>query len=380
MIVARHLFETSGTARVLTGLVETWVGIKHVDFFLAVPAKIPGEPAVLKHWKKRLIRVPGDLSKPGVWLEHMERECLALFPDRKVLVFYPNLQLPPKPSLPFVSLLHDVLSLHSPDYQLNPWKYFAYKREIRQHLQARAVATVSNYSKEDLIRNFPAFAGKVQVIWNGVSKSFVPEKSKNQKNSWRQKFGDRKYVLYVGDLRRRKNVYRLAEAFTRLPEKLTRDHVFAFTGEGPVRDKIKKLFLRTHLIHSLRDLGKVSEKELPGLYRGASLFVFPSLFEGFGLPILEAQASGIPVVCGQNSSLPEITGNAAIFCNEKKADSIKEAMQSVLENKDLRKKLISGGIANARRFSWSRSAMQYAELFQREWKNLAAISKSGQSR
>lgn len=123
-------------------------------------------------------------------------------------------------------------------------------------------------------------------------------------------------------------------------------------------------------MHSLKDLGRVSEKDLPELYRGASLFAFPSLFEGFGLPVLEAQASGVPVVCGRNSSLPEVTGEKAVFFDERKFDSIRDAMRTVLENEALQKKLSRQGVVNARRFSWKRSASQYAELFRKTWNEL----------
>lgn len=370
VVAARHLFETSGTARVLAGLVDEWAEIKDIDFFLAVPGEISKASPILKKWKARLISVRGEGSEPESWLEAMERQCQKQFPDGNVLIFYPNIQLPKKPLLPFVSLLHDVLSLHSPDYQWNPWKYFSYKKEIRQHLQARAVATVSHYSKEDLIRNFPGFKNRVEVIWNGVSKEFAPQRARSGDSLWRKKLGDKRYVLYVGDLRRRKNVFRLAEAFTRLPRGLSDRYAFVFTGDGSVREKIKKLFLKKHLMHSLKDLGRVSEKDLPELYRGASLFAFPSLFEGFGLPVLEAQASGVPVVCGRNSSLPEVTGEKAVFFDERKFDSIRDAMRTVLENEALQKKLSRQGVVNARRFSWKRSASQYAELFRKTWNEL----------
>lgn len=372
MVAARHLFETSGTARVLAGLVGEWAVSKNTDFFLAVPERFSEKSTVLKKWKKRLIRVRGETSKPIAWLQAMEKASLEKFPDGKLLVFYPNLQLPKNPALPFVSLLHDVLSLHSPDYQFNPWKYFSYKREIREHLKARAVATVSHYSREDLIRNFPGFRGKVEVIWNGVSEAFTSNGAKNRNHFLHQKFGGKKYVLYVGDLRRRKNVYRLAEAFVRLPRHLVEEYVLAFTGEGPLREKIKRLFGRKGLLHSsLKDLGRVDEKELPELYRGASLFAFPSLFEGFGLPVLEAQASGVPVACGRNSSLPEVTGKAAVFFDEKKSESIRDAMGKILENEALAKKLRRAGPVNARRFSWSRSAARYEKLFAKVWKKMA---------
>jgi glycosyltransferase involved in cell wall biosynthesis len=263
-------------------------------------------------------------------------------------------------------LIHDVLPLHQIDYLLNPFLRFQFLTQLRKHRSAKKIVTVSHFSKQDILRCLKVPEKKIEVIYNGVSPLFAQKKiiSKSTISN---------YILYVGDLRKRKNVLTLAKAYLALPIQLQNKYPFVFTGEGEQKKKIIQLFKQKKTLAFLHSIGKVSEEELPKWYQNAELFVFPSLFEGFGLPIVEAQKSGIPVICGKNSSLPEIAGKGALITDVRNPKSLTEAMYKILTDENFKKKLTDLGTANAERFSWEQTASQYvkvfADIFNNDFKN-----------
>ena len=172
------------------------------------------------------------------------------------------------------------------------------------------------------------------------------------------------YILYVGSVAARKNVPRLLEAYARLRDWSERWKLVIVGAHkwksSPIVDAAQRLGLEPHL-HFTEYVG---EDHLPALYSGADLFAFPSLYEGFGLPILEAMACGTPVVTSNTSSLPEVAGDAAIIVDPNDVDAIAGAMRRVLEDPDLAQALQERGVARAAQFSWERTAQATVAVYE----------------
>jgi len=176
---------------------------------------------------------------------------------------------------------------------------------------------------------------------------------------------ERPYILYVGSLEKRKNLPRLLEAYAYLRETLPGWKLVIVGGRkwksDPIYKAVQRLGLEPHVIFT----GFVAEEDLPALYNGADLFVFPSLYEGFGLPVLEAMACGTPVVTSNTSSLPEVAGEAALLVAPTDVKAIAAAMQRVLSEPDLAAELRRRGLERASQFSWERTARETLAVYER---------------
>jgi glycosyltransferase involved in cell wall biosynthesis len=183
-------------------------------------------------------------------------------------------------------------------------------------------------------------------------------------NSIKQKYHlpDR-FILFVGTLEPRKNIIRLLEAYARIKDKLPHKLVIAGTKGWlyqPIFEAVKRLSLRNNVIF----LGYVDDGNLPALYNLADLFVYPSIYEGFGLPVLEAMACGIPVITSNVSSLPEVAGDAAVLVDPYNVKELAGAMKHVLTNASLRKQVINKGFQQAKNFSWKKCARETLKVYE----------------
>lgn len=180
------------------------------------------------------------------------------------------------------------------------------------------------------------------------------------------------YALYVGTLQPRKNLARLIQAYHRLNQRqpLTWDLVLAGAG-GWESDALRRLVADLHLADRVHFLGYIPDEALSALYYGARFFCFPSLFEGFGLPVLEAQLHGVPVMTANNSALPEIAGDAALLVDPTDVDAIADAMLQLSQDEALRQRLIAAGYENVKRFSWEKAARETLAV-------LVKVAHSGQ--
>jgi len=171
-------------------------------------------------------------------------------------------------------------------------------------------------------------------------------------------------ILNVGTLEPRKNVVTLMKAFRKLMEKGFDGYKLVIAGDkGWLYEEIFKEVDRSDLKHEILFLGVVRDADLPMLYNCADMFVYPSLYEGFGLPPLEAMACGIPVIISNTSSLPEVIGNAGIMVDPGDVNSLSEAMYNVLEDKELRSQMSKNGLKRAKLFSWEKAAKEILEIY-----------------
>jgi glycosyltransferase involved in cell wall biosynthesis len=216
--------------------------------------------------------------------------------------------------------------------------------------RATAITAISQATADDLIARFPAARDKTAVTLLAVDERYGRAEPPEQPPA-------KPYVLAVGTLEPRKNLPRLIEAFARLPQDLRDSHELVLVGGAGWETDATFASIERHA-HFVRRLGHVPDADLPGLYAGAALFAYPSLYEGFGLPVLEAMAAGAPVLTSNLSSLPEVAGDAALYCDPRDVESIRLGLERGLREEALTAQLVQRGRERAAEFSWDRYATE----------------------
>jgi glycosyltransferase involved in cell wall biosynthesis len=255
-----------------------------------------------------------------------------------------------------------VVTIHGLEYEFCPEAYSLLDRwymRLSIRFSCRAASTViavSENTKRDLERLYRLSSNKIVVIPEGYEQdSKFNLKIKNTKSQ--------PYLLFIGRVEERKNVRRIVEAFGILKEKYRIPHRLVLVGRpGYGYENIQYRISNTKYRDSVIELGYVGEEEKWELLRGADVFVFPSLYEGFGIPVLEAQSVGAPVVTANVSSLPEVGGDGAVFVDPFRAESIAEGIWKVLSEAEFRDGIIGKAQKNVRKFSWERCSEEIGSL------------------
>ena len=263
--------------------------------------------------------------------------------------------------------IHDCIHLVFPQYLRNRMAH-VYARAMFWTAVHRAsrILTVSEASKKDILRFFTVAEEKISVIPNAIDERFYAEPPEEEIARVRERYQlhDR-FLMYAGNVKPHKNLERLIDAFVLVRQDGFDDLKLLITGSEISRYATLRRAVHRHNLHKhVRFLGYQSENTLAALYRLADVFVFPSLYEGFGLPPLEAMASGTPVVVSNVSSLPEVVGEAGILVNPYDARSIADGIQRVLADPTLRDELTARGLVRARSFSWQASVAQIRQIYQ----------------
>lgn len=260
--------------------------------------------------------------------------------------------------------VHDLAVIEQPDcYGRTARLYYGslYPAAARN---ARAIIAVSEFTKQAIVRLFDVLPERVHVVHHGVSDVFRP-RSNDETTAVLERLGiDRPYFLAVGAVSPRKNFTRLLAAWSQLRD-LTETHSLVIVGRTDLlfsgNGRIPTASVRTkHLV-------SVSDPDLATLYSGAVAFVYPSIYEGFGLPLLEAMACGAPVITSNTTAIPEVVGNAAMLVDPYDVDSIATTMRRVAIDPALRDELHNRGLIRSRLFSWDKAAEQ-------TWSVLAAAA------
>jgi len=239
-----------------------------------------------------------------------------------------------------------------------------YKRQPRTLKTADKIITVSNSTKNDLMNHFNIPKEKIRVIFEAADEKF---KSLNNKETKEVKYKyhlNFPFILYVGGLAVHKNIPALIKAFYKVKKKGIQ-HKLVITGTK--RWKYKEIFETIDKLDLQNDVvftGYVSDEDLPALYNAADLFVYPSIYEGFGLPPLEAMACGTPVITSNTSSLPEVVGDAGIMVDPYDVNGLADAMHEVLANEGLRANMIKNGLERAKMFSWEKCARETLKVYE----------------
>jgi len=295
------------------------------------------------------LRIPLALRREGVTLFHA-----------------PHYVLPPLVRCRSVVTIHDCIHLMFPQYLPNRMA-LAYARTSISLAARRAtrVMTVSESSKRDILRFVDVEPARIDVIYNAYDERFGVEPGEDDVVRVRERYQlHDEFVLYAGNVKPHKNLERLIDAFS-LVRKRGLDHLkLVLIGDEISRYAALRRAVHQHQLHKyVRFLGYLPQETLAVMYRLAGVFVFPSLYEGFGLPPLEAMASGTPVVTSNVSSLPEVAADAAVLVDPYDPGAIADGIQRVLTNEDLRADLRRRGLARARQFSWEQSVRRVREIY-----------------
>jgi glycosyltransferase involved in cell wall biosynthesis len=278
-----------------------------------------------------------------------------LIKHRINLVHSPGYVMPLKSPCPSIVSILDIV------YEY-PGAYSFLKKQILKILvgasarRADHILTISESSRKQILSRFNIQPEKVTVT---LLAHKLREKGNEQ--NWTElnsKFGIfSEYLLTFSSLSPSKNIPMLLKAFAQLLEKLNKKIKLVLVGHEPGRgESLKKIANELGLQDSVIFTGYLSDKDLSLLLSHAMIFVFPSLYEGFGLPVLEAMSNGIPTICSNVASLPEVAGDAALFFNPGSLDEITKVLQSLIADPDLRDELIAKGYKNVQRFSWTKTA------------------------
>lgn len=290
-----------------------------------------------------------------------------LLEKKNVSVFHgPAFMVPLiKRNMGTVVTIHDIVSFIMPD--TIPMKYAFYMRNLIKLVSRRAdrIISVSESTKKDLITWLGTPEEKITVVHQAVSEMFHPAINGDGGAEIRRRFGIRgRYMLFVGNLEPRKNLIRLMEAFAIARERLGGPIQLVICGKkGWLCSGILKTYERIRRGDDILITNYVNEKDLLGLYQNAEMFVFPTRYEGFGLPALEAMACGAPVITSNVSSLPEITGGAAILINPSEVNEISDAMIKLACSESLRNELREKGYKQAKLFSWTKTARETLDVY-----------------
>ncbi len=363
----------------------------------AIGAKQGGNETYIRNLIRSLAEVDGSnrytlyLAEPeaaAVWQEEFAKEyrnfSIVLLPKptpivrvplylayelrrRPVDVLHVQYTAPPFCPAPVVATIHDLAFEHLPETFTRRGS-FQLKLTVRRTAQRAArIATVSEYSRQDLLKTYNLAPEKVVVTYNGIEPHFKAEPASPEEGpEIRRRFGiDRDFILAVGSLQPRKNLVRLIRAYAQMrKENENFRHQLVIVGRklwlsDEIFDEVKRQPWASDVILT----GYVSDEDLPALYRTASVFVYPSIFEGFGLPPIEAMACGTPVVTSNNSCLPEVTGDAAVLIDALDERQIAQGIHQILRDEALRARLIEKGLARAARYRWLDAAEKTLQLY-----------------
>ena len=301
-------------------------------------------------------RLPALRPLPTFWplLHPLEPVLLAgvLYTLRPLVYFSPGFNPPVRSPRPFVFTIHDLIHLHVPA-EASRAKQAYYRLVVRPAAhRAYRVLTVSQYTHHEIVEWTGLPAERVVVVGNGVGAAFTPVGVRHTPGY--------PYLLYVGNRKPHKNLTRLLQGFAH--SGLRRDLCLVLTGlpEATLSQQVMALQLQDRVVYA----GHLTELELAAYYRGAVAVVCPSLYEGFGLPPLEAMACGTPVVTSNRTALPEVVGEAAMLVDPYDVEALAWGIRRVVDDQGLRQALAHKGLARAQRFTWEQTAARVWQVLQ----------------
>ncbi|TAK25763.1 MAG: glycosyltransferase family 1 protein [Chloroflexota bacterium] len=293
-----------------------------------------------------------------LWFE--QRGAPAALDDQVDLIHYPYFAAPFSSRQPVIVTIHDLIPLVLREYRASASvRAYMWLQSVTVR-RARLILADSHASRDDIVARLRIPEQRVRVVHLGVDEVYRP-RSREEIAVAREHLGlPERFILYAGGLDVRKNVERLILAYARVRAANRIVEPLAITGDPdrrgalyrPLRPLVERLGLRDHV----RFLGIVPEELMPALIGAATLYVYPSRYEGFGLPVLEAMASGVPVACSNAGSLPEVSGDAAIVFSPDDEDALAAALARGLGDDPLRHDLIERGLRQSAQFSWERTA------------------------
>ncbi|TVR68254.1 MAG: glycosyltransferase family 1 protein [Marinilabiliales bacterium] len=273
------------------------------------------------------------------------------------LLISPDGYIPLSTAIPSVAVIHDINFMHRPDF--HPWLTRAYYRRYFPRFAERAerIATVSEYSRNDIIKTFGVSPGKVDVVYNGASEDFVPLNGEDKGLVKRDIAGGSDYFLFVGSFHRRKNVSGMLRAYDKFRCNTGTDIKLVLAGERMYDyPEMEKTISGMKFADDLVFTGYLDQLELRRVYGAAVALVYIPFFEGFGIPLLEAMSCDTPVIASNRTSVPEVVGNAAHIVDPDDPVGVAEAMARLAKDPEYRKVLVERGRERRNFFSWDQTS------------------------
>lgn len=305
-------------------------------------------PVASENWKYCIVKPKKFWTQLGLPIK------LYISLPRPDVFFTPSHYAPRFSPIPTVISIMDLSYIHFPQlfrkkdlYQLKHWTSYSIKN-------AKKILTISKSSKDDIIKEYKVEEDRIVVTYPGVKNAPSMRYQVLSMDKFEKKYGVHgKYVLFVGTLQPRKNISRLIEAFSMLKEDL---NLVIVGKRGWLYEEILMAPQKFKVEEKVKFLDFVSDEDLPYLYKNALCFILPSLYEGFGLPVLEAMKYGCPVIVSNISSLPEAGGDATLYVDPLDTLDIKKNLELIINNEELRNKLIQKGYKQVEKFSWEKTA------------------------
>ena len=305
----------------------------------------------------RYLRVPPRQVYTNL-LRHGARVPFDLLAGRADVFVFPNFVRYPLRRGRSIVVVYDLSFLRYPQFFAERARTYLTRLVPRSVAEASRVVTISESSKRDLVGELGVAPERIVVAEPGVDASRFRPLAVEEVEPVRARYRlPARYVLFVGTIEPRKDVPTLLDAFSRLPEDVRREWPLVLAGgRGWLADETVRAIERMQAAGELTWVGYVAHEDLPALYAGASLFVFPSLYEGWGLPVVEAMACGTATITTTSSSLPEAAGDAAILVEPGEGGGLAREIERVLRDEALRAGMVERGLTHAARFPWRRPA------------------------
>jgi glycosyltransferase involved in cell wall biosynthesis len=319
-------------------------------------------------------------ESPGYSLAELTRFAWRLLRDRLDLFHATHYVLPPLFRIRAVVTIHDIIHVLYPQFLPSRAAHFYARAMIRRALErADRIITVSYNSKRDLIDYFGVPAGRIEVIYNGVSPLFHPGVPEEEKRRVAEKLRiPSPYLFFLGGEKPHKNLQNVLKAFGEARRRRSLAHALVLGGPMPRnRARMEALIDALDLREVVMETGIVQEEDLPGLYSGADAFLYPTLYEGFGLPVIEAMACGTPVLTSSTSALQEIAGGFAYLVDPMDVNAIAGGIILLTTDQRVREDFGELGKKRALDFSWDKAAEKTLEVYAAALRGATAARKPG---
>lgn len=354
------------TRELISALIELDSESSYALFSAKQPARLPIPEPVVKAANVSYHEAPlGEKWLYRIWYRLNLPVPVQWFTGEIDLFHSPDFVLPPvRGDIPTLLTVHDLSFMHFPDTFTPALVAYLNKVVPRSVQRASHVLADSEATKSDLIAHYRVPPEKVTVLYSGVSNLFVSVGDEWRLRAVRDKYGigERPYVFSVSTLQPRKNYQMLIRAFRAVAAQRPHNLVIA-GGKGWLYEQIVAEIARQGLEGRVLLIGFVDDADLAALYSGASLFAYPSIYEGFGLPLLEAMACGVPVLNSNASCLPEVAGDATVQLPPDELRAWSETMLALLDDATKRASMVAAGFLQARQFPWARAAQQLSSLY-----------------
>ncbi len=265
-----------------------------------------------------------------------------------------------------ITTVHDLIGMIYPG-NLAPVSRLYWQRWLPARVKnSRLIIAVSEHTKKDVVRLLGVSPDRVRVTYLAANKSFRYISNRESLYEVLKKYGiNSKYILSVGTIEPRKNYVNLIKAFALHLDKVKKEEIkLVIVGrKGWAYNECLKSAIELGIQRHIIFCDYVNDVDLPIIYNMAELFVFPSLYEGFGLPVLEAMCCGVPIICSNTSSIPEVTADAAVLINPLNIPAMADAIENVMSNVDLRKSLSGKAMRQSSRFSWEKTAQKTISVY-----------------